>query len=102
MPEAKQAAFIWYHADAQLADVLQAWVESTGKALGITSRLMVRHQTDKTTFMEIYESGKNMDMESLLRNVEASAAIQPWFVELHSQRKAEVFAEIHSLPTLSE
>jgi len=96
MPEAMQSAFIWYHADAQLADVLQTWVGQTGKVLGIPSRLMVRRQPDRTTFMEIYESTGSLDMEAIVRTVEASAANQPWFVELHSPRKAEVFAEIHS------
>jgi len=94
MPEMKQAAFIWYHAEARLAETLQAWVKSTGKALGITSRLMVRHQADKTTFMEVYES--THDMEDIVKCIEARAAKQAWFSELDCQRKAEIFSEIHS------
>jgi len=96
MPEAKQAAFIWYHADARLTDTLQTWVEQTGKALGIPSRLMVRRQDDRTTFMEIYESTGTKDMHAIVESVEASAAQQDWSAELHSQRKAEVFSGIPS------
>jgi hypothetical protein len=97
MPDGKQqAAFIWYHADASLTDALQTWVEQTGKALAIPSRLMVRRQDDRTTFMEIYESTGEEDMEAIVASVEASAAMQAWFVKLHSQRKAEIFSAIPS------
>lgn len=102
MPEPMQAAFIWYHADAGLADVLQTWVEQTGKTLGTSSKLMVRQQPGRTTFMEIYESTVSLDMESIVESIEASAANQHWFKELHSSRKAEIFSEIHSQSKLSE
>jgi hypothetical protein len=91
MPErtATQTAFIWYHADEVLSETLQTWVDQTGRLLGIPSKLMLRRQPEKTTFMEIYELAG--DSKAMLETIEANAAQQPWFAQLHSPRRAEVF-----------
>lgn len=88
-----QAAFIWYHADAALTEELQAWVNHIGRTQKIRGRLMIREQRDKTTFMEIYEPGAG-DIEPTLAAIEADAARQPWFNQLQSPRRTEVFSEI--------
>jgi len=90
----KKAAFIWYHADAQLEETLQAWVEQIGQTLNIPARLMVRHQPARTTFMETYEASGNIDFQGMIEGIERDAANQVWFAQLHSPRKAEVFVEV--------
>ncbi|MDX8392355.1 MAG: DUF4936 family protein [Mariprofundaceae bacterium] len=83
-------AFIWYHADAKLAGQLSDWVRETSDALGISGRLLIRQQTNKTTFMEIYPS---ID-ETSIERIEKAAAAQSWFAQLTSPRQAEVFKDI--------
>ena len=89
----KKAAFIWYHADAQMEDVLRQWVAQTSQTLSVSARLMVRQQPERTTFMEIYEVPENVDLQGVLEGIEKDAANQAWFVQLHSPRKAEIFVE---------
>jgi len=97
----KKAAFIWYHADTQLVDVLHAWVSKMGESEGISSRLMVRRQAERTTFMEIYEVSGSLDMEDVVESIERNAATQPWFTQLYGPRKAEIFVEVLAQPAPS-
>jgi len=92
----KKAAFIWYHADAQLEEVLQVWVRQMGQTLNIPARLMVRHQPERTTFMEIYQASGSIDLQDMVEGIERDAANQAWFAQLHSPRKAEIFVEAHA------
>lgn len=97
----QKTAFIWYHADAQLIDVLQTWVGQMGQTLNIPSRLMVRSQPERTTFMEIYEASGSIGLEDILESIERNAAKQPWFAQLQSSRKAEIFVEVQAQATPS-
>jgi len=87
------SAFIWYHADAQLAEPLSDWVQKVSSELNVRGRLLVRQQNDKTTFMEIYPSVE----ETTVAHIEHMAAKQSWFAQLLSTRQAEVFAEVNSV-----
>jgi hypothetical protein len=102
MHEAKQSAFIWYHADAQLEEVLHVWVKQIGETLHIPTRLMVRHQVGKTTFMEVYEASGSNDLQNMIDGIERDVANQPWFAQLQSPRKAEIFVEVLAQETPSD
>ncbi|MDQ6986960.1 MAG: hypothetical protein Q9M25_04055 [Mariprofundaceae bacterium] len=85
------SAFIWYHADARLAGQLADWVRKISSELDVDGRLLIRHQKDKTTFMENYAgAGKET-----VAHIEQMAVKQDWFAQLLSARQAEIFAQVN-------
>jgi len=91
---APYSAFIWYHADAGLSGSLQTWVEDMGGQLKVRSRLLVRSEPGRTTFMEIYEGiADNAEQAAdVVRRIETCAAQQACCSALDSPRRAELFA----------
>ncbi|MFQ5581147.1 MAG: hypothetical protein ACE5F3_00785 [Mariprofundaceae bacterium] len=83
--------FIWYHAPASIEHDLLQWLEQLSKQ-GIRGRLFVRHETEQTTFMEVYESVGSGTLDA----IETEARQQPWYRHLRSPRRCESFKEISS------
>jgi len=89
MPDTASSVFVWYHADATMEPLLLDWLSEIHRLIGISGRLYVRH-TDKTTFMEVYESVES----GALARIETLAARQPWIDRLQSPRRAECFNKV--------
>jgi hypothetical protein len=85
MPET--SLYIWYHADPALEPALHAWLGLVRDRLGYAGGLLRRDSEDKTTYMETYE---HVGPEAAAR-IEALAAAQSWFTDLHSPRRCEAF-----------
>jgi len=84
------SAFIWYHADAKLAGQLSRWVHEISQQSGLVGRLLMRNESGKNTFMEIYPGAD----KTTIANIEKIAAKQHWFTQLGSPRQVEIFNEI--------
>ena len=80
MPE----LFVWYHADPDHLPAYRAWFEHIQTALGISGRLLIRHEKERCTMMEIY-SNVSQDMQQAIA---AHAAKQHIFqsIERHCER----------------
>ncbi|MDQ6972273.1 MAG: hypothetical protein Q9M30_06470 [Mariprofundaceae bacterium] len=95
MPEHEEtscSAFIWYHADVELFDTLDLWVRKTATQKGIHSRLLIREEGGKTTFMEIYEPLRPEAARLIIEEIEQLAKLEAWHPRLLSPRKAEIFS----------
>ncbi|MDQ7011318.1 MAG: DUF4936 family protein, partial [Mariprofundaceae bacterium] len=86
MPE----LFIWYHAPADIENELRQWLSHLKAQQGIRGRLFVRHEKERTTFMEVYTAA-DADM---LATIESQARQQTWYHALQSPRRCESFKEI--------
>jgi len=91
MPDTTASIFVWYHADAALESELLDWLQLVERDLGVCGRFYIR-QTDKTTFMEVYESVES----GILARIETLAARQPWIDRLQSPRRAECFNKVET------
>jgi len=85
MPE----LFIWYHAPAGIEGELRRWLGRL-KIRGIRGRLFVRHEEERTTFMEVYAAAD----DDMLATIESQAKQQTWYHTLQSPRRCESFKEI--------
>jgi len=95
MPEHEEtscSAFIWYHADVELFDTLDLWVRNSATQKGIHSRLLVREEEQKTTFMEIYEPLRPETARRTIEEIEQLARVEAWYPRLLSPRRAEIFS----------
>jgi len=81
------SAFIWYHAEIERQPELLAWLEQVRQKTGVQGRLLVRRQTEQTTFMEIYDPIE----PDLISRIEQMAATSPCFSGI--QRRCECFME---------
>ncbi len=92
MPDQKMAsssAFIWYHADAEQQGPILQWQAELSETLGVQGRLLLRHDSGKTTFMEIYEHVES----PLVEQIEAQAKQLPIFAGI--ERRCESFIEVN-------
>ena len=67
------SAFIWYHGQLKDAAIYQAWLQTALEKTGVTGRLLVRQQIEKTTFMEVYEHIDVAIIDKLVRLAEQQA-----------------------------
>jgi len=81
--------FIWYHAPAGIEPELRQWLGRL-KTQGIHGRLFVRHEKERTTFMEMYAAAD----ANMLAAIESQARGQAWHHALQSPRRCECFKEI--------
>jgi len=82
------SAFIWYHTDVGLQETVLDWQTELAETLGIHGRLLIRNDSGKTTFMEIYEHVES----PLVENIEALAKQMPFFIGI--ERRCESFIEV--------
>ncbi|MDX8405023.1 MAG: hypothetical protein R8K50_02615, partial [Mariprofundus sp.] len=81
-------AFIWYHAEQAAQPALVAWLQMVETNTGIRGKLFMRHQHDKTTFMESYA---DVSTETMAR-IEKLAAQQAVFAGIN--RRCESFTPV--------
>jgi len=82
------SAFIWYHANSHQETAFQVWLSSIEQQLNIKGQLYKREQSEKTTFMEVFE---HVD-SAMIKKIEQLATQQHCFNGIH--RQCESFERI--------